>query len=44
MQSFAYWDDIEIVQRHADGRLKSALHRIGGNAFYGCSRRILLLR
>jgi anthraniloyl-CoA monooxygenase len=33
---FAYWDDIEI---HIHG----AVHRIGGNGFCGCSRRILLL-
>lgn len=42
-QSFAYWDDVEIVQRSTDGRLKAAPHRIGGNGFCGCSRRTLLL-
>jgi len=35
-QSFAYWDDIEIVA-------KGVSHRIGGNGFCGCSRRTLLL-
>src|SRR4051812_49624989 len=29
-RSFAYWDDIEV---HARG----AVHRIGGNGFFGCS-------
>jgi anthraniloyl-CoA monooxygenase len=42
-QSFAYWDDIEIVQRATDGSLKAPPHRIGGNGFCGCSRRTLLL-
>jgi len=42
-QSFAYWDDIEVVQRGADGALKAPPHRIGGNGFCGCSRRTLLL-
>lgn len=35
-ESFAYWDDIEIVAR-------GARHRIGGNGFCGCSRRTLLM-
>ncbi|MCU0887362.1 MAG: bifunctional salicylyl-CoA 5-hydroxylase/oxidoreductase, partial [Rubritepida sp.] len=35
-ESFAYWDDIEIVA-------KGARHRIGGNGFCGCSRRTLLM-
>jgi anthraniloyl-CoA monooxygenase len=34
-QHFAYWDDIEINYR-------GSVHRIGGNGFCGCSRRILL--
>ena len=42
-RSFAYWDDIEIVQRDTAGRLKAPPHRIGGNGFCGCSRRTLLL-
>src|SRR3712207_5685850 len=35
-QEFAYWDDIAI-------HFKGEVHRIGGNGFCGCSRRILLL-
>ena len=35
-ESFAYWDDIEIVAR-------GVRHRVGGNGFCGCSRRTLLL-
>src|SRR5215204_2255408 len=35
-QEFAYWDDIAI-------HFKGDVHRIGGNGFCGCSRRILLL-
>src|SRR5215210_7510162 len=35
-QEFAYWDDIAI-------HFKGTVHRIGGNGFCGCSRRILLL-
>ncbi|MCW8084916.1 bifunctional salicylyl-CoA 5-hydroxylase/oxidoreductase [Sabulicella glaciei] len=35
-ESFAYWDDIEVVA-------KGARHRIGGNGFCGCSRRTLLM-
>jgi anthraniloyl-CoA monooxygenase len=35
-ESFAYWDDIEIVA-------KGTSHRVGGNGFCGCSRRTLLL-
>lgn len=35
-ESFAYWDDIEIVARGTS-------HRVGGNGFCGCSRRTLLL-
>jgi len=35
-ESFAYWDDIEIVAR-------GTAHRVGGNGFCGCSRRTLLL-
>ncbi len=42
-RSFAYWDDIEIVARNADGSLKAPPHRIGGNGFCGCSRATLLL-
>jgi anthraniloyl-CoA monooxygenase len=43
-ESFAYWDDIEIVMRRAlDGAAEPARHRIGGNGFCGCSRRTLLL-
>jgi anthraniloyl-CoA monooxygenase len=43
-ESFAYWDDIEIVARRArDGDSKGVSHRVGGNGFCGCSRRTLLL-
>jgi anthraniloyl-CoA monooxygenase len=35
-QEFAYWDDIEI-------HFKGSVHRIGGNGFCGCSRRMLLM-
>src|SRR5215208_4005390 len=35
-QEFAYWDDIAI-------HFKGDVHRIGGNGFCGCSRRMLLL-
>lgn len=35
-ENFAYWDDIAI-------HVKSAVHRIGGNGFCGCSRRTLLV-
>jgi anthraniloyl-CoA monooxygenase len=35
-QEFAYWDDIAI-------HFKGHVHRIGGNGFCGCSRRMLLL-
>jgi anthraniloyl-CoA monooxygenase len=35
-QEFAYWDDIAI-------HFKGTVHRIGGNGFCGCSRRVLLL-
>ncbi len=35
-QEFAYWDDIAI-------HFKGGVHRIGGNGFCGCSRRVLLL-
>lgn len=42
-ESFAYWDDIEIVQRDLAGKLKAPPQRIGGNGFCGCSRRTLLL-
>ena len=42
-QSFAYWDDIEIVQARRGRDAKDATHRIGGNGFCGCSRRALLM-
>jgi anthraniloyl-CoA monooxygenase len=35
-EEFAYWDDIAI-------HFKGTEHRIGGNGFCGCSRRMLLL-
>jgi anthraniloyl-CoA monooxygenase len=35
-QEFAYWDDIAV---HFRGKV----HRVGGNGFCGCSRRMLLL-
>src|SRR3712207_8534015 len=35
-QEFAYWDDIAV-------HFKGTVHRIGGNGFCGCSRRMLLL-
>jgi anthraniloyl-CoA monooxygenase len=35
-QEFAYWDDIAI-------HFKGTVHRVGGNGFCGCSRRVLLL-
>jgi anthraniloyl-CoA monooxygenase len=35
-QEFAYWDDIAI-------HFKGTVHRVGGNGFCGCSRRMLLL-
>jgi len=34
-QEFAYWDDIAI-------HFKGTVHRVGGNGFCGCSRRVLL--
>ena len=35
METFAYWDDVEI--RH-----RGTVHRIGGNGFCGCARTALL--
>src|ERR1700744_102111 len=35
-QEFAYWDDIAVYFR-------GTVHRVGGNGFCGCSRRMLLL-
>jgi anthraniloyl-CoA monooxygenase len=35
-QEFAYWDDIAV-------HFRGAVHRVGGNGFCGCSRRVLLL-
>ncbi len=35
-QEFAYWDDIAV-------HFRDTVHRVGGNGFCGCSRRMLLL-
>ena len=35
-QEFAYWDDIAV-------HFRGTVHRVGGNGFCGCSRRMLLL-
>src|ERR1700719_2305948 len=35
-QEFAYWDDIAV-------HFRGSVHRVGGNGFCGCSRRMLLL-
>src|SRR6195952_3352448 len=35
-QEFAYWDDIAV-------HFRGTVHRVGGNGFCGCSRRLLLL-
>ena len=35
-QEFAYWDDIAV-------HFRGTVHRVGGNGFCGCSRRVLLL-
>src|SRR6201987_4339491 len=35
-QKFAYWDDIAV-------HFRGTVHRVGGNGFCGCSRRMLLL-
>src|SRR5882757_6614673 len=35
-EEFAYWDDIAV-------HFRGTVHRIGGNGFCGCSRRMLLL-
>src|ERR1700759_1047880 len=34
-QEFAYWDDIAV-------HFRGSVHRVGGNGFCGCSRRLLL--
>src|ERR1700709_541518 len=34
-QEFAYWDDIAV-------HFRGTVHRVGGNGFCGCSRRMLL--
>jgi anthraniloyl-CoA monooxygenase len=35
-EEFAYWDDIAV-------HFRGTVHRVGGNGFCGCSRRMLLL-
>src|SRR3954447_4333696 len=35
-QEFAYWDDIAV-------HFRGTVHRVGGNGFCGCSRRMLLM-
>lgn len=35
-QEFAYWDDIAV-------HFRGTVHRVGGNGFCGCARRMLLL-
>ncbi|MDB5485465.1 MAG: dehydrogenase, partial [Tardiphaga sp.] len=35
-REFAYWDDIAV-------HFRGTIHRVGGNGFCGCSRRVLLM-